>query len=112
MSKKDLQSVTTNLATLAGAMPSQHVRQESTPPPEPNTREVHKPEKLAVRTRPDSEGAESSVQFSFSLRKSLRKKLSRLAADHDMTIRAFILDALRARGLKVTDDDLRDMRKR
>jgi len=51
-------------------------------------------------------------QFSLSLRKELRQQLDRLAYDARMTMRAFVLDALKAKGLKVRDDDLTDLRKR
>jgi hypothetical protein len=36
---------------------------------------------------------------------------ARLANDVDMTMRAFVLDALRAKGLDVRPDDLVDLRK-
>jgi len=42
----------------------------------------------------------------------LRKELARLADDADMTMRAFILEALREKGLSVTDEDLADLRRR
>ena len=41
----------------------------------------------------------------------LRKQLARLADEADMTMRAFVLDALRAKGLDVRADDLADLRK-
>ena len=50
------------------------------------------------------------IQFSLSLRKSLRKQLARLADDADMTMRAFVLEALKAKGLDVRPDDLVDLR--
>ena len=56
--------------------------------------------------------AEPIVQFAFGLRKSLRKELARLAADADMTMRAFILDALKKKKLPVTEEDLADLRRR
>ena len=52
------------------------------------------------------------MQFAFGLRKSLRKELARLAADADMTMRAFILDALKKKKLPVTEEDLADLRRR
>lgn len=55
---------------------------------------------------------EVEAQFSFSMRASLRKQLLRLAADADMTARAFVLLALRNSGLDGNDDDLLDLRKR
>jgi hypothetical protein len=42
----------------------------------------------------------------------LRKELARLAAEADMTMRAFVLSALKEKGLKVSDEDLVDLRKR
>ena len=51
------------------------------------------------------------VQFTMRMRKSLRRELDRLAIDNDTTMQAFVLSALRDRGLSVTDDDLLDLRK-
>ena len=51
------------------------------------------------------------MQFSLSLRKDLRKQLGRLADEADMTMRAFVLNALKAKGLDVRPDDLLDLRK-
>lgn len=95
MSRKDFQSVAASLSGsgIADQLPTQRV--------EPSARA--KPE-----TPPP---ADPVVQFSFGLRKSLRKELARLAADADMPVRAFILDALREKGLSVTDEDLVDRRK-
>jgi hypothetical protein len=45
------------------------------------------------------QAAEDVIQFSLSLRKGLRKQLARLADEADMTMRAFVLDALKAKGL-------------
>jgi hypothetical protein len=90
MSKKNLQSVTASLTDLAATMPSQ------------------KP--LSV-VRGPAVPTEPLVQFSFSMRRSLRRELDRLAADADMTMRSFVLGALKEKGLAVTDDDLLDLRK-
>ncbi len=92
MAKKDLSKVTADLAALAGKLPTQG------------------------RRSPGGKGragvaVEETRQFSFSLRKSLRKELARLAADTDVTMRAYVLLALREKGLGVTDEDLRDLRK-
>jgi hypothetical protein len=92
MSKKDLASVATDLSALAQTMPTQ--RTTSEPP--------------VLRIVPP---AEEVIQFSLSLRKGLRKQLARLADEADMTMRAFVLDALKAKGLDVRDDDLIDLRK-
>ena len=49
---------------------------------------------------------EGVTQFSLSMRKELRKQLARLASDADMTMRAFVLNALKEMGLAVHEDDL------
>jgi hypothetical protein len=54
---------------------------------------------------------EPVIQFSLSLRKSLRKHLMLLASDADMTMRAFVLSALKDKGLDVQPDDLLDLRR-
>ena len=93
MSKKDLASVTADLSALAQMMPTQ--RPSAPEPPTPR----------AVAP------AEEVIQFSLSLRKGLRKQLARLADDADMTMRAFVLDALKDKGIDVRPDDLVDLRK-
>ena len=93
MSKKDLASVTADLSALAQTMPTQ------------------RPRRLSRRRCGSWPPAEEVIQFSLSLRKSLRKQLARLADEADMTMRAFVLDALKAKGLDVRDDDLADLRK-
>ena len=94
MTKKNLRSVAASLTSVAASLPSQHVAAE-------------KPAAAGPATP-----AEPIVQFSFGLRKSQRKELQRLASDADMTMRAFILDALKGKGLTVTEEDLLDLRKR
>ena len=95
MSKgKNLQSVAASLGVVASRYPSQHVPTPQTP------------------AQPEAQPAgEGTVQFSFGLRKSLRKELRRLADDNDMTMRAFVLNALKEKGLSVTEADILDMRK-
>ncbi|RMF03766.1 MAG: hypothetical protein D6773_06875 [Alphaproteobacteria bacterium] len=92
---KNLRSVAASLSPMAQALPTQNVAASS----------EAKGQGRAVPTEP-------VVQFTFDLRKSLRKELARKADDADMTMRAFILDALREKGLSVTDEDLLDLRKR
>ena len=93
MSKKDLAAVTTNLADLAEQLPTQNIDR-------------------ARPAKPSTPGRdEEVVQFSFGLRKSLRKELARIADDEDMTMRSFILKALKEKGLSVTSGDLLDLRK-
>jgi hypothetical protein len=91
MSKKDLASVTADLSALAQMMPTQRLAE---------------PQALRVVA-----AEEEVIQFSLSLRKGLRKQLARLADEADMTMRAFVLDALKAKGLDVRPDDLMDLRK-
>jgi hypothetical protein len=86
MMKKNLQSVTASLDDLAAAMPTQMP--------------------MAVVRRPVPSPGEPLVQFSMRMRKSLRRELDRLAIDNDTT-----MQALRDKGLSVTDDDLLDLRK-
>ena len=105
MAKKDLASVTTDLSALAAMMPTQ--RAAVAPPV------AVEPPPLKVVAAPAAAKAkdEPLTQFSLSLRKELRKQLSRLAADADMTMRAFVLNALKEKGLSVRDDDIADLRK-
>ena len=91
MMKKNLQSVTASLSDLAAAMPTQMP--------------------MAAVRRPVPSPGEPLVQFTMRMRKSLRRELDRLAIDNDTTMQAFVLSALRDRGLSVTDDDLLDLRK-
>jgi len=92
-----MQSIVTALTPMAGNLPSQR--------PQPTL----DPSTPLAKSTPAL--MDPQVQFSFNLRKSLRKQLLRLAEDEDMTMRSFILGALREKGLDVIDDDLRDMRK-
>jgi len=102
MAKKDLANVTTNLSALASMMPTQ--RSAAAPSTAVETPALQRAPAPAPKD-------ETLTQFSLSLRKDLRKQLSRLADDADMTMRAFVLDALKAKGLDVRDDDLVDLRK-
>jgi hypothetical protein len=114
MGKKDLASVTTDLSALAGMMPTQHaavIPIRSQPEPVPSAAPA--PGQAAAdepKPRP-SKKQEEIIQFSMGLRKSLRKQLARLASDDDMTMRAFVLSALKEKGLSVDEDDLLDLRK-
>jgi hypothetical protein len=93
MGKKDLQSVTASLASLAAQMPTQ------------------KPAAPASLVVPSAAPAGRNVQFSLDMRLELRKQLLRLAADADTTARAFVLMALKEKGLDVQPEDLIDRRK-
>jgi hypothetical protein len=117
MGKKDLAKVTTDLSALASLMPTQRpaapVTAAPAVAPAPSNPATAEPTtKLVVPLRPKAAPRqEETIQFSLSLRKSLRKQLASLAADADMTMRAFVLNALKAKGLSVRDDDLADLRK-
>lgn len=95
MAKKDMQSIAAALSPVAEKLPTQNVAPIKKPTPKPVTKK--KEDKI--------------VQFSLGLRKSLRKELAELAEDQDVTMRTFVLSALKERGLNVTDSDLLDMRK-
>ena len=97
MVKKDLRSVAASLSSVAASLPTQHIAVVPS---------------VVSNDRPTSSSTEPVVQFSFGLRKSQRRELQRLAADADMTMRAFILNALKEKGLTVTDDDLLDLRRK
>jgi hypothetical protein len=119
MSKKDLASVTADLSALARGMPTQRTSSAPSPaapvasPVPVSTAAAEPPLKVVVaKSKPKAEPEPEPVtQFSLSLRKTLRKQLSRLADDADMTMRAFVLNALKDKGLSVRDDDLADLRK-
>ena len=113
MPRKNMQSIVTALAPMASTLPTQRpqvapegqgrAQVAPAPPPAPAATLAPPPQVAAAPPEP-------VVQFSFSLRKSQRKQLARLADDVDLTMRAFILEALRERGLEVKEDDLRDLR--
>ncbi len=63
-------------------------------------------------TPPTMRSSEEVTQVNLSMRMSLRKELMALANEADMTMRAYVLNALKERGLSVEPDDLDDMRKR
>ncbi len=93
MAKKNMQSIVTALTPVAEELPTQNVQRQQ-----------------SAKTKAAGFN-EPVVQFGFGLRKSLRKQLGRLADDADMTMRSFVLGALKEKGLEVTDDDLLDLRK-
>jgi hypothetical protein len=102
MAKKDLANVTADLSALASMMPTQRAAIAPV---------VTEPPVLKVVATSPAAKDETLTQFSLSLRQELRKQLSRLAADADMTMRAFVLNALKEKGLSVRNDDLADLRK-
>lgn len=103
MAKKDFSNVTADLSALAAMLPTQRTTA-------PDAATIHELVPLNI-VPPATPASEEITQFSLSLRKDLRKQLGRLADDADMTMRAFVLHALKAKGLDVRDDDLVDQRK-
>ena len=72
--------------------------------------------KAGEGSRPEAPKAKAPVpernaQYLLKMRRDQRRQLTRLAAMEDMTIRAFILSALRDKGLEVTVEDLVDLRR-
>ena len=59
-----------------------------------------------------SERGERQSQVTLQMRESLHRELTRRAFESGMTLRGYILNALRKNGLKVTDADLVDRRRR
>lgn len=59
-----------------------------------------------------SEKAERQSQVTLQMRESLHRELARKAFDSGMTMRGYIMNALKKSGLKVTDADLIDRRRR
>lgn len=55
---------------------------------------------------------ETASQFTLKMRKSLHRELARMAFDANMTMRGFIMKALKSKGLSVTEADLVDRRRR
>jgi len=102
---KNLKTVTTDLAALAAPLPTQHVESATKEPP-----------KAAVTTKTPRQkpkaASEREVQFSLSLPESARKQLAIKAMEADLTMRGFILDALRDRGIEISEDEIRDARRR
>jgi len=58
------------------------------------------------------ESLERERQFTLKMRESLHRELARLAFEAGMTMRGFIMRALREKGLKVSERDLVDRRRR
>jgi len=59
-----------------------------------------------------AEHGERQSQFTLQMRESLRRELARKALESGMTMRGYIMNALRKSGLKVTQADLIDRRRR
>lgn len=57
-------------------------------------------------------GGEETSQVTLKMRESLHRELARLAFDADMTMRGFIMNALKSKGLSVQKEDLVDRRRK
>ena len=68
--------------------------------------------RLDAHTGDAHTGKERQSQFTLQMRESLRKELALKALESGMTMRGFIMRALRKSGLKVTEQDLVDRRRR
>ena len=62
--------------------------------------------------RPKSRAEEPTSQVTLKMRASQHRQLARLAFNADTTMRGFIMEALKAKGLKVTRQDLVDRRRK
>ncbi len=100
---KNLKTVETDLAALAAPLPTQHVIDHA--PKEPHAAATTK----ASRQKPK---AEREVQFSLSLPESARKQLAIKAMEADLTMRGYILAALRDKGIEISEDEIRDARRK
>jgi hypothetical protein len=110
MAKNNLANVTADLSALAAPMPTQRPVLVAQPSPISESM-ASAPVGPVMPEAGRTATTEEITQFSLSLRKGLRKQLGRLAADSDMTMRAFVLNALKLQGLEVRPDDLLDLRK-
>ena len=118
MSKRGLRpiGVPNDLAELARNLPTQNVdvrESDETPSPPTILAPVPKaPTKTDSKPLAVAEGHEERVQLKLNVRESLHREIQRRAFDDGMTAQAFILDALKAKGLPVPAADLLDGRKR
>ena len=101
--KKNLGDVNAKLSSIAEELPSERPAKEIR-----RKAKVGKKERKPKVEKP----AEPITQFPLKMRRSLHNELKKLAVNNDMTMRGFILDALKAKGLQVTEADLIDGRKR
>jgi len=62
--------------------------------------------------RQGSDRPEKMSQFTLKMRESLHRELARMAFEANMTMRGFIMNALKSKGLSVTKTDLVDRRRR
>ena len=103
---KNLKTVTTDLAALAAPLPTQHVVD----------RAPKEPPKAVITTKTPRQkpkaATEREVQFSLSLPESARRQLAVKSTEADMTMRGFILAALRDKGIEISDEHFKDARRK
>ncbi|MGK0260789.1 MAG: putative HicB family RNase H-like nuclease [Candidatus Azotimanducaceae bacterium] len=73
----------------------------------PAAKNVRKP-----RSSGQPDRVEILSQFTLKMRESLHRELARKALDSNMTMRGYIMHALRDSGLRVLESDLVDRRRR
>jgi len=78
----------------------------------PNAKQTAPAPKKRRRQPLQSERGEKMSQFTLKMRESLHRELARMAFDSNMTMRGFIMNALKGKGLSVTKADLVDRRRR
>lgn len=106
--KKNLKTLTTDLAGLARSLPTQHVKEPDVPAPAAVVEQA----KPARKPKPKKAPAEPEVQFNFGMPQSVRKALAIKALEADMTMRGYILAALREKGIEVDDAVIADARRK
>jgi hypothetical protein len=90
------------LASLMDAVPPALVAAAAAPPPP-----------LPRLTAPPAPAAQDrEVPLQITIPRRVRRQLDRLAFEHEETLRAVILRAVRSLGVEVSDDDLKDRRGR
>jgi hypothetical protein len=77
-----------------------------------HARVTDKPKAKRPKSPLMSERGERQSQVTLQMRESLHRELTRRAFESGMTLRGYILNALRKNGLKVTEADLVDRRRR
>ena len=102
MSKKNLGNLKDALSGLTEETPSIHTTEKK--------KETNAEKGRAV---PEAKApvAERNAQYLLKMTRDQRRQLVKLAALEDMTIRGFILNALKDKGLDVTEEDMIDLRR-
>lgn len=75
------------------------------------TPDKHRAQSRPKRPKAPQKSAEPITQVTLKMRESLHRDLARKAFDSGMTMRGYIMQALKKTGLRVTEADLVDRRK-